>query len=629
MHCRVVFGQSPRQLPRIKPAHCPFRAPLQPPSPACRLAYAPTSFGVTCETPRPDARTILRMPLPAPAQRRSLALALSVVLLAGCAQQPARPILQESPTPLVAGTTLVSPIDRAGAAWTDTKTGEPPPILLSDGQIIPTSVTALYPHPPRNPDSTWLPNPGTWQRTSTINERSITMLVASLPQSAMGQAVWMTGRRLPSFWLLPNLDGTPHPRATPTIAPPTLSRDHAIALVRSELANPTLRWRAELAITRLGIEPPLANWADPLLEAWATQSQARWHAAEQRLRAADQAVADRLIDGLTRWLVTADTVLPIWPTRADDVNDLILAILRPGASDEAIRRTVLAYLERQPQWLAWVANDAGDIVGGSIAAVNLSPTPALLSVRAPTGPWEAHGMLAPGELALVPTPSTTMPSATPVVWEVRLGGRTRALPVTTNAIPLTPPGMPIGPFWHDWTLDGLIAGTGQSPSPGQTGWIGGLIQKDTRLDSRDATSSGWVVYIEVRRPPCDLPRAGQPTPDIDAVRLSFGPTNTPRAEVTVRCTGHTTFDIAAPSQGAILNTTTNRWAFTLPIDSAWLESDGTFLIGVQSLPHDGRRATWPRPLLPGQQTIGRVRIDPSAWHLQSAIDRQTDAITAR
>lgn len=563
------------------------------------------------------------------AQRSCPTLALTGALLAGCAQQPARPIFHESPTPLVAGATLVSSIDRAGAVWRDTQPGEFPPILVSDGQRIATSVTILSQRPPENPDSSWLPNPGSWQRATKISERSTTMLVATLPPSALGQFIWMTGRRVPSFWLLPDLDSAPHATATPTAVPSTISRDLVIALVRSELDNPPLRWRAELALARLGLDPPPASWEDPVLQAWAAQSRARWHAAEQRLRDADPAVADRLIDTLTRWLFTHDTALPIWPARAEDINDLVLAILQPGASDKTISRIVLAYLESQPQWLAWVANDAGDVVGGSIAAVNLSPTPRLLSTRAPTGPWEAHGMLAPGELALVPIPSTGAASATPSVWEVRLGGRTRALPVTTDAIPLTPPGMPIGPFWHDWTLGGLIAGTGQSPSPGQPGWIGGLVQKDTRLNSRDATSSGWVVYIEVRRPPCDLPRAGRSTPDIDAVRLSFGPTSAPRAEVTVRCTGHTTFHNAAPGLGAIIKTTSDRWAFTLPIDSAWLEPDGTLLIGAQSLPHDGRRATWPRPLLPGQTTIGRVRIDPSAWHLQSSIDRRADAINAR
>lgn len=569
------------------------------------------------------------MPLPAQIKHTGHALALGLALLAGCAVPSARPILNETPTPLIAGATLVSATDRAGAAWSETSPIGPPPILLSDGQNIPTSAITVARREPPSAGSTWLPNPGTWQRTTTIDDRSTTMLVASLPMSAMGQSIWMTGRRLPAYWLLPDLDATPHPTASPTRFPPTADPTHAIGLVQPELNNPTIRWRAELALARLGLDPPPPSWSDAVLKAWEEQSHARWHAAERRLRAADPLAADRLIDALTRWLITADSALPAWPTRAKDINDLILAILRPGASDETVRRTALAFLERQPQWLAWVADDAGGIIGGSITVVNLSATPALLSVRAPTGPWEAHGMLGPGQLSRVPTPSSPAASPAPTVWEVRLGGRTRALPITTSAIPLTPPGMTIGPFWHDWTLDGLIAGTGQSPSPGQTGWIGGLIHRDPRLDTPSSTSSGWVVYIEVRRPPCDLPDLGRPAPAIDSVRLSFGPTNANRAVATVRCTGPTTFDLGTPGQSAILNTETDRWAFTLPIDSAWLEPDGTLLIGVESLPNDGHRATWPRPRLPGQQAVGRVRIDPAAWHLQSAIDRRAETITAR
>lgn len=454
------------------------------------------------------------------------------------------------------------------------------------------------------------------------------MLVASLPMSAMGQSIWMAGRRLPAFWLLPDLHDSPPPSGTP-VSPPALDHDRAIAVLEPELADPAVRWRAELALARLGVKPPAPRWTDPVLLAWADQSKSRWYAAEQRLRAADPATADRLVDTLSRWLVTPETTLPVWPTHAEDITDLILAILRPGASHESVRRTVQAFLERQPQWLAWVADDAGGVVGGSIAAVNLSSIPALLSLRAPSGSWQAHGMVAPDEIVRVQVPSSPTASPSPVVWEVRLGGRTRALQITTDAIPLTPPGMPIGPFWHDWTLDGLIASTGQSPGPGQTGWIGGLIQRETRINTPTSSSSGWVVYIEVRRPPCDLPRPGEVAPEIDAVQLCFGPTNTPRAIVTVRCTGLTTFDAGTPGESAILNTTSDRWAFTLPVDSTWLEPDGTFLLGAQSLPHDGKRASWPRPLLPDQQTVGRVRIDPSAWHLRSTINPRADMITSR
>jgi hypothetical protein len=551
------------------------------------------------------------------------AAAVFGVLLVGCTQRPAaRPILLETPTPLVADATLVSPIDRAGAVWTRDATSHSPPILLSDGQRVPASVAALHRRLPASAASSWLPDAGPWQRTTTFDERTTTMLVAELPPSAMGQSVWMDGRPLPAFWLLPELHVGPRPAPTQRLS---ASADQVVRLLEPELSDPAIRWRAELALERLGIPPPEPAWTDPILRAWHEQSKARWAAAQRRLRAADPLVAERLFETLTRWLVTPDATLPAWPTRTDEINDLVLAILRPGASDQGATRTALAFLERQPQWLAWVVDDAGGVVGGSIAVANFSPVPALLSVRAPTGAWQAHGMVEPDALALVPVP-TSPAAASPAMWEVRLGGRTRALPITTEAIGLEPPGLTIGPFWHDWTLEGLFTGTAQSPAPGQAAWIGGLIQMDPRLD---AASSGWVLYVEVRRPPCDLPGPGQLAASTDAVRLSFGPTNSPRAVVTVRCTGLTTFDTGAPGEVATLDTSGDRWAFTLPIDSAWFEPDGTILLGAQSLPGAGARATWPRPLLPGQHTPGRVRVDPAAWSLQAAVDRHSGIVTSR
>jgi hypothetical protein len=544
--------------------------------------------------------------------RVSAALAASC-LCGGCATPPERPMLAESPTPLVAGATLVAPIDRAGAAWTDGRVAEPSPILLGDGQRVPTSVVTLarQPHPAGR--HTWLPDPGPWRSVTGDREDSITMLLADLPRSGLGQSVWMDGRRLPAFWLLPEWEGASPAEAAQSPEVSESLAHRARALVAPELGDPTLRWRAALALARRGVESPEPTFGGVQL-AWAQQFGDRWRAAERRLREADPGLADTLLETLTRWLSVGDAIVPLWPTSGGAINDLVLAILRPGATDEAIRRSVRAFLDRQPEWLAWVADDAGGVVGGSIATVNLNDQPALLSVRPPGGAWEAHSMLEPGQLATVNIPTASSAARGPAVWELRLGGRSRSLALATDAIALQPPGMPIGPFWNDWTLEGLIAGTGQSPTPGQSGWVGGLIHEDPRLDVPPGTSSGWAVYIEVRRPPCELPRPGQAAPEADAVRLSFGPTAQPRAEVSVRCTGLTTFGTGSPgAESALLTTAADRWSFTLPIDRSWLEPDGTLLIGAQFLPHDGPRVSWPRPLLPGQQSVGRVRIDPSAW----------------
>lgn len=555
---------------------------------------------------------------------------LPFALTAGCAKPAAKPVLLETPVPLVAGGTLVTPIHHTGAAAWEDGVLSPPPLALADGQRIETTAITLGRRSVVARPHRWLGTSDAWHRVLPGAEGSTTMLVASMPSGGLGQSVWMEGRRVPAFWLIPDLR-TPkvpeNPGATPPLSP--IARSAAIDLLAGELADPLLRWRAELALARLGFDPPPPSWADPVLHAWAEQSAARWRAAHHRVREADPELASRLVHVLTRWLASPAATLPVWPTEAHAIDDLVLAILRPGASDEGIRRSVRAFLDRQPQWLAWVADDAGGVVGGAIAVVNLAATPALLSSRPPDGRWEAYGMLAPDEMAIVPAPTSPISDTTTADWQVRLGGPTRSLPITSNAIALMPPGVAIGPFWQDWSLEGLVNGTGTAATPGREGWIGGLIQRDPRQNAPDASSSGWVLYIEVRRPPCPMPFPGQSARPLDSVRVAFGSTSRPRAQVLVRCSGATTLERGTPGARAILTTGSDRWAFTLPIDRAWFEPDGTFLVGVQFLPHDGPRSTWPRPALPHQNTIGRVRIDPSSWNLPSGLEHEAGIAGAR
>lgn len=538
------------------------------------------------------------------------------VLCVGCAAPTPRPVFVESPVPLIAGGPLVTPVAVGTTDWVDGR-AEPPPLRLGDGQQISIRAHAFARQQSDEPG--WLGAASAWRRTSSGIEDAQVLVQAPIPADGLGQSVWMEGRRVPAFWLVPDVAG--QSTVSPSPIDVDLTLEQATVLVANELSDPRIRWRAELALQRIGHEAPPARWDDPVLESWAEQSAERWATAMRRLGDIDESLAQRLADALTRWLAAPETVVPVWPIDAEAIQSLILAILRPGASDESIKRTVAAFLERQPQWLAWVANDAGGVVGGAIAVVNLMPSAALLSTRAPGGRWEAYGLLEPDSIALVPAPPRRDAPTVASAWQVRLGGRTKTLQVSADAVPLEPPGLAIGPFWNDWTLEGLLTGTATSSSPGQPGWVGGLVQRDTRLDAPGSSDSGWVLYVEVRSPPCELPTSGGGSREVDAMRIAFGPSNRPRAEVVVRCSGLTTFEKGA-GQLAMLTTDTDRWAFTLPIDRSWLESDGTILLGAQYVPHDGPRGTWPRPLLPGQESIGRVRVDPSAWDLRTDLAQQ-------
>ena len=569
------------------------------------------------------------------AMRRQTALTpvLALVALMGaCARSPERPRLIESPTALIPGQLLVTPIDLAGVS-AEGEGFTSPPLRFSDGRTISTAI-AMFAPDRSDYTNAWLANTNAWRRADSADELVVTFLLSDIPGDALGLDLWMDGGRVPSYWVVPKLSDQASTRSL-TQRPTTDQLATLLRLVEPELAEPQLRWRPRLALERLGIEPPDHAFTDHALEAWANRLSALAEAAERRLREADASVADRWIDTLTRCVSTPDAVFPMWPTNASDITDTMLALLSPEASETSVVRTAEAFLDRQPQWLAWVADDAGGVVGGTIAVVNLSADTALLSSRAPGGRWAAHGMVAPNEL--VKLPATAEPGApTTGMWQLRLGGRTRTLPVTTGAMPLEPPGVMIGPLWHDWTLPGLRTGTVQSPAPGSVGWVGGLIHRDPRLEPPSAGASGWAIYVEVRRPPCELPEPGRPSEPTDTIRLAFGPSEETRAELTIRCTGVTSIDALGPmaNQGepAILTTASDRWAFTLPIDRSWMEPDGTILVGMKSVPAEGLRASWPRPLLPGQTDVGRVRIDPSAWGFsasQSTTTAQSPAAMRR
>ncbi|MCW5757100.1 MAG: hypothetical protein KIT54_07690 [Phycisphaeraceae bacterium] len=533
-------------------------------------------------------------------------LALACLAMACCQKGVSHRTVAETPTPLIAGQRWMAPI--SGDSYDAADRSGPGPLRLADGRALPTEWIDLVLH--ESPAAGWLGPVRTWKRYAPGADASPTttrFLASVLPQDAVGQSVWHEGRRLASHWILPD--------AAPARPPMRLALvDHsnyasAISLVHDELQDPRLRWRAEMALQRLGAEVPPASWSDPILHDWARQHADRWKVALHRLAQADAALSDRLLRVLTRWLLTPDGPLPAWPTNAREIEVLVLTLLLPHGSDEMARRATEAFLDQQPSWLAWVADDAGGIVGGVLAVANLGAAPALLSTRAPGGSWDAHGMLEPERLMLVPVPAGMHDETNVAWWEVRLGGRTRTLGVTTGALAMSPPGLAIGPLWQDWTLSGLIRQTATAPAPGSAGWIAGLVHRDPRTELPTDRASGWAVYFEVRSPPCDI---GADMPQ-GSVALFFGPSTTPRAVVTVRCTGLTTFDHGQPGEGAAFVQEFDRWAFTLPIDRAWLEDDGHVLLGVQWMPGDGPRLHWPRPLLPNQRTPGRARIDPSAW----------------
>jgi|GEM_PF-4139288 len=435
--------------------------------------------------------------------------------------------------------------------------------------------------------------------------------------------------------------------------PPTLAR---ALLVAAEL--PTERWRAEAWLAAGGPElTPIARDAPPqvtaALSAWAQSTSTGVAVALGRLAAADQPVAAQVARRLllVGTLPTSEDQRVLVPLWADPQSDLTAAqrgtdtnlpqglldqLMSPDLTAAQRRDAAQAWLAAQPTLLAWTLDDAGLIDGTTatprtlVAAITLSAR-GTLQLR----PQDASNQLAPTAINTDPTPLLPLRAATiplslrrplrpgtsPIVTLSALfpGSAPGALPITTSAVlapaPLAPPGLPVGPPAHDWTLETLRALT---PLP----------RDDcAALLLWDPVARRPVLIFERSAP---ISTAASTTPDTLTVYL--GPSTAPTLIVQLTSNGQVqtrtgtlpappTFALAAPGS------TQPRWSVAIPLaplatlappasvtaDQQQPAAPTLIQLGYTFTPADGRRAAWPRPMLPWQTLPARLAIDPAAW----------------
>lgn len=395
----------------------------------------------------------------------------------------------------------------------------------------------------------------------------------------------------------------------------------AAGILSSATAWPAERWRvwpalaalqhrvgggnAGVGVVRIGLVE------DDLLGALGTQVEAQWHAALGGLAAADAAVARQVAWRLTAVANVGGVAAPVWPPDRAAQRQLLDDLLDPALPPPGRLARAEAFLASQPGALARVVSDAAE--GGGDAGAQRSLVEVFNLGNAPMLAWVEPGERTPREdapaadLTAVPALGsailTAMPSGpTPssaARLRVRIGGHESALALANWAVPVVPPGSPVGPLAAD--LDMASLQTGRSRPPAEAGpWTtaGRLLRSE----------EGWVLYLE-----CGLEPAAEPaTLERERLEIWFGPHDASAAVVRLDAAGRDADGGTARSRavwdgerGVLF-----RW---IRVPDGAVEPDGCVRFGVVRRDARGVRSAWPRPMLPWQAEPGRIAARTTAW----------------
>ncbi len=518
----------------------------------------------------------------------------------------------------IVGTTLVMPVTVApNLARSGLITA-----LLEDGRDVGASLVwfALAADPTE--DARWLPPAGRWTAfsdpgTADLSSPGFWAVVADLPLDAAGQGLWIDRGLLELNWIAipPVRQDDPALRA---VAPQAVGSPGYDALIEQELASPMRRWRGLLSTEGLRTPEPLPDLdgaslslsVDPI-EAISIQQQARWAAALIRLHGDDPDVCDRLKRAMCAHARLESGVwLPAWPLRQQSIDSLLADLLSPSSSARSRLRAAGYFIDEQTPALAWTIDDAGLVDARSGAALatigvlNLGER-ATLAWAAPSRTESSPSLVPvqPGSGVMLTSTSSPINDRTGSI-DVNLGRWNTRLVVTSEPIPVVPPGFRMGPFVPGWTLASLESGTDPSPRPSEVAWTTAAL-----VERLPGASGRWTIYVECMRPAT----AGN---DSDSVRIWLGPRERPFAVLRVTHDGSASNELAV--QGAVtlvqpVLSGPDRWSFRIALPDGVLHRDSVLTIGMERIGPGGRRWSWPRAMTPWQVEPGRMRLTLDAW----------------
>lgn len=539
---------------------------------------------------------------------------------------------------VVAGSMLVAPVRVVGDA-SDVKSL---PARLDDGRKVEALLRCISVTLDPSAPATWLPPAATWsvdtKRAGGPDGVGATwVLVMQLPADAAGQSVWVGNSKLPLNWLpaptalvrAGDRFGWPAPIEAARLTP------ELRALLTPEGESPVRRWRHRLVTT--GLDPRreaearltlgLSEFSDPILEALARQSEARWSVAIAWLWRDRPELAQRLAKRIACIVdFGAGHFAPAWAIDQAELDALVADLVDPDLSTDGRIARAETWLKAQEPIVAWLADDAGlsapDAIDDSLTNTVSSARLANLTDRGLTVSFGATGAkaeLSPIEALRATTLEVSIPGTSSVRddWDesgasmvLTSGSWGVSLSPLAERVTVRPPGRTFGGLQADLTLRSWR-------SPSSAAGFSALPETRAMLARGSPVAGGedgWFLMVECRR----VSRADDPAKD--RLEVWIGPREHPRLVIQLAAIGEATLiqaerpdDVRAIVERVKFVKEEARWAALVPIDAACIEPESLVRIGLVRVDARGVRGSWPRAMLPWQVEPSRVLFSLRDW----------------
>lgn len=523
-------------------------------------------------------------------------------------------------------------------AW-NLKLSGSPSARLDDRRTLVATLRRVVVRPSRVVP-TWIGDPGEWSTTDISqpvagpDELAFTADVLSLelPADGIGQGVWVDGQRIGLNWLKssPMLAALSQRQGLEWPAMLTQAQREDVNLMNllAPLSrSPMTRWRYRLLTDGLAPSPEAhtarVQFDDPVLEALADQQEGAWRHGLAKIKevgpiAPDADIATQITRSLTQIVEITDDDrvlrLPCWNDHAPTINqllsDLVASSLKP---DEAAKRA-RGFGDLSPRMIAWVVDDAAAVHPVArvalprIGVMNLTDRSTTLSAqivdRSGRGGSPGNDLrVLPSRHGnfvsdLLPAPGTDLTAAPTMVLDaglVKAQAQIQGAPISVS-----PPGLLMSGFLREWRQEDLIR---ESPQPRTQPGITATLSFRSAAQGDDSpdSPSGWVLLCE--RQASILGR----TPGAESFSVVWGPR---QAESTITIRRE---DGAGGTSARSVTDASGNWFVEILLPRRALDEDGLAQIGVMWDRGDGVRASWPRALLPLDDSPGRALLNLGSW----------------